>query len=290
MAVVARLDIDLTFSLSENPADPDALSGRITASGLDVRVEVDRPEALIAGQSGNTRLVRDAARQLADLGLSVTLAGPGGIIASIGDVKASAAQRLVTGSRHITVGRLGALAGILRQSRRLDALTIPPGTLVPIVPTLDRRARSRVTTTHYVRGSGRPRLIFVVGSKNWDGRPPREFELVDDVTTIGSAPDATLRLTGLPAIAATIRHDDHDEFVLSLTKPEERGDLVAEMTGKVGESRILRTGARIELGQWRMGFFREEFADHGRPFGGRAGGELSVQRPQVDPRRSRPKA
>jgi hypothetical protein len=42
----------------------------------------------------------------------------------------------------------------------------------------------------------------------------------------------------------------------------------------------LRTGALITLGPWRLAFFREEFADHGRPFGGRMGGEFAVQRPQ----------
>ena len=38
------------------------------------------------------------------------------------------------------------------------------------------------------------------------------------------------------------------------------------------------------MGSWRLAYFREEFADHGRPFGGRSGGEFAYQRPQVDPR------
>ena len=31
---------------------------------------------------------------------------------------------------------------------------------------------------------------------------------------------------------------------------------------------------------WTMTFYREEYADHGRPYGGRIGGELGHQRPQ----------
>ena len=29
-----------------------------------------------------------------------------------------------------------------------------------------------------------------------------------------------------------------------------------------------------------MSFYREEYADHGRPYGGRVGGEIGHQRPQ----------
>jgi hypothetical protein len=48
--------------------------------------------------------------------------------------------------------------------------------------------------------------------------------------------------------------------------------------------RILRTGALITLGSWRLAFFREEFADHGRPFGGRDGRKFPVQRQQLERR------
>ncbi|MFY9679907.1 MAG: FHA domain-containing protein, partial [Glutamicibacter protophormiae] len=51
-----------------------------------------------------------------------------------------------------------------------------------------------------------------------------------------------------------------------------------------GQEYVLRSGARIELGGWRLVFYREEYADHGRPYGGRNGGELAYQRPQVNPR------
>jgi hypothetical protein len=39
-----------------------------------------------------------------------------------------------------------------------------------------------------------------------------------------------------------------------------------------------RTGARIDIGPHSLAFLREEYADHGRPHGGREGGEIGPQR------------
>ncbi|RJT88686.1 FHA domain-containing protein [Cryobacterium melibiosiphilum] len=245
---------------------------------------------LAQGRALDLGQVRGIADELAKQGLTVALTGPAGLIAKIGAVDAPLLQRLVTKSPHITLGAASALAPLLlgrsRAATRPVAVSLPPATLFPLVPTLDRKNRRRVTTTHYTPGSGRPRLIFVVGSKNWDGTPPREFNLLPTTTTIGSAAEASLQLSGLKSFHAEIRHDENDEYVLYP---------LGEVSGNVRESdddtfargrgQILRTGARIEMGPWRMAYFREEFADHGRPFGGRVGGELAVQKPQP-PRRT----
>ena len=126
------------------------------------------------------------------------------------------------------------------------------------------------TTTNAGYGSGRPRLIFGVDEGDWDGEPPDEFDLLEPVTTIGSGPDCHLRLDGLLAAHADIRHNPADDYVLFRCDEEKGGGTV------------LRTGARIELGEHRFTYYREEFADHGRPFGGRQGGELEHQQPQPD--------
>jgi hypothetical protein len=132
------------------------------------------------------------------------------------------------------------------------------------------------TSTHAERGAGRPRLIFKVG-ENWDGTPPREFDLLDGTTRIGSAEDMDLRLDGLDPFHAEIRHSDHDEYVLlHVTADDEQNGPMMSSAGLAGEG-ILRTGAPVELGSWAMSFFREEFADHGRPGGGREGGEGAHQ-------------
>ena len=117
----------------------------------------------------------------------------------------------------------------------------------------------------------------------WDGRAPREFNLLPDVTVIGSAESADLVLAGLNAVHARIVHDDRDEYVLYVTGNESQTQ--PTLTEALpGAGRILRTGALVSLGPWRLAFFREEFADHGRPFGGRVGGEYAVQREQPERR------
>jgi hypothetical protein len=120
----------------------------------------------------------------------------------------------------------------------------------------------------------------VIGSEDWDGSPPREFELHAGVTVIGSGPAADLRLDGLEPVHGTITHTDGDEYAIRLAS-ETDGDipLLDRDSPKRPTERILRTGARLECGAWRLGYFRAEFADHGRPFGGRLGGELSRQKP-----------
>jgi len=86
-------------------------------------------------------------------------------------------------------------------------------------------------------------------------------------------------LPGLDPERARIVHDDRDEYVLYVTgKEPDAGQPV--LVDHPSPGRILRTGSLITLGEWRLAFFREEFADHGRPYGGRVGGEFAVQRPQ----------
>jgi hypothetical protein len=135
-------------------------------------------------------------------------------------------------------------------------------------------------TTHDPRGGGRPRLIFAFGGTASEHDSQREFDLLPGVTVIGSAPDADLRLEGLAARHAEIRRDERDEYVYI--------DLGSEAPGRVDGQEVsgkpLRTGDRIEVGDWMLSYFREEFADHGLPFGGRHGGNpepaQSVPRPR----------
>ena len=101
------------------------------------------------------------------------------------------------------------------------------------------------------------------------------------VTTIGSAAECDIRLPGLAPRHAEVRHDHRDEFVLvRLGEPDG-----TRVNGAPVDSAVLRTASRLQLGDWTMSFYREEYADHGRPHGGRVGGELGHQRPQP-PRRS----
>ncbi|MHA7986934.1 FHA domain-containing protein [Rathayibacter sp. CAU 1779] len=131
---------------------------------------------------------------------------------------------------------------------------------------------SRVGTTHAAWGAGEPRLLVSGNDRRF------VFDLDSDSIRIGSAADCDLRLEGLEAVHARIRHDDNDEYLLSVFGAGET-PLLPEASDADDET-ILRTGARFTLGGWSFVFQREEYADHGRPYGGREGGEGDVQLPQ----------
>jgi hypothetical protein len=147
-------------------------------------------------------------------------------------------------------------------------------------------AESSVTTTHDPAGGGRPRLLFsaessarMAGSDDHAQVVQYEFPLVRGVTTIGSAPDAQLSLPEVSAREAEIHRDAADEYVFVPV-----GAAASRLNGADAVQAPLHSGDRLEIGDWVMSYFREEYADHGRPYGGRQGGELSDQKPQRKPR------
>ena len=278
MAPRFRADINLDFSLQE--ASGEETRGSVKASGREVVVALDRIDVLQSQRLPSLGDLRPLAKTLSDQGLTVVVDGPDGRIISLGAVEAPASQRVITRSPHIKLGKLGVLAPMLKRGRRSPApglSLLPPGTLFPLLPTVKRRIPRSVTTTHYTRGGGRPRLIFVQDSKSWNGQVPREFSLSAERVRIGSDDSVDLQLPGLDGVHAEIVHNDRDEYVLVRH---------GKVTGSFGpdSTSVLRTGSRLQMGQWCLAFFREEFADHGRPFGGRSGGEFAYQRPQRDPR------
>ncbi|WDH78412.1 FHA domain-containing protein [Microbacterium esteraromaticum] len=134
----------------------------------------------------------------------------------------------------------------------------------------ERQPGYHPTTTHAAWGAGRPHLR-ITGAD--DERST--FDITVDQVTIGSGAGSTLLLPGADALHATIVHDDRDEYVLTM---HGAGAMNANREEDAEpHSEILRTGAHFTIGEWLLVFAREEFADHGRPFGGREGGELSDQ-------------
>ena len=139
-------------------------------------------------------------------------------------------------------------------------------------------------TDHRPRGLGNPRLIFAAGGEISTREPQREFPLDADVTTIGSAEDATLRLDGLEPRHAEIRHDVNDEYVYVRT-----GSAAAAggaVHGSPIGTAVLRTGTRIELGPWTVSFYREEFADQGPGLATGMIGNADGILPQEDPQQN----
>lgn len=277
-----RFDIDLKFSVSPPPeagGDTGGAGGTIKASGKTITVTTDSLSILPSVRNLDRRALNDFARRLKEAGICLVVEGPQGTIVNLGNVKSNLVSRIGTNSTSIKLGKAGASRALLARrpgAADLGAVGIP-GTLFPLVPTVRRNYRSRPTTTHYARGGGAPRLIFVKDSQTWNGVAPRVLAIPEEGLEIGGAPGAGLVLPGLDPVHARIVHNDIDEYVLVAV-----GRVGGSSGLRSGESATLRSGARIEVGEWRILFIREEYADHGRPFGGRNGGELSFQRPQLN--------
>lgn len=278
-----RFDIDLDFSTelpAGNGAEATVVNGRVTAAGREIHIHTDSAALFKLGSRRQLPVLREFARALADQGIVITVSIPEGTVVSLGAVQVSALHRLLTNSPHIKAGKSQTWAAMLKAQAGggmggSGQGLLPPSTPLPISPTFKRQYRMKPTTTHYARGGGRPRLFFVRDSETWNGRPPSEYNLMEEATVIGSGPAANLRLSELPDSAGSILHTESDEYVF----------IGGEGAARPGQEQVLRTGARLQLGPWRMVFFREEYADHGRPFGGRTAGEFSkLQRPQFDPR------
>lgn len=131
----------------------------------------------------------------------------------------------------------------------------------------------RPTTTHAEWGAGRPHLLITS-----DDAERFTYPITVDEMTIGSAAGNTLSLAGSDPLHATIVHDERDEYVL--TMHGEGNTNASSLTDDGTRTEILRTGAQFTIGRWRFVFRRDEYADHGRPYGGREGGELSDQQSQ----------
>lgn len=131
------------------------------------------------------------------------------------------------------------------------------------------------TTTHAEWGAGDPHLRV---SRNGDHFV---HHLATDEVRVGSAEGNELRLADTDPVHATITHDERDEYILTLHgEGEMNANPRTAEPGPGDRTEILRTGAHFTAGEWTLVFGREEFADHGRPFGGREGGELDDQPPQ----------
>jgi hypothetical protein len=272
------LDADLQFSVKVPGGR--SVTGHLTGSGTALELRVD-DSSVFAGRR-DAAGVRGLAEALAHRGLSITVVDSSGPLVTLGTRGSPWIQRPVTRSRHIRIERGAGLWSLARgraQGRNVATLPArelaPPVTMWPLAPTFLRRPHT-VRTTHDPDHGGNPRLVMAPSPHPGPGDRPPVFRLTHEVTTIGSAPDSDIRLPGLAPRHAEVRHDEWDEFVLV------RLDAAGAVTvhGARTDEALLRTGTPVELGRWTMSFVREEYADHGRPYGGRIGGELGHQKPQ----------
>ncbi len=281
LAVLADLD----FAVEVPGRAP--LSGTLRGQGRRLELQVSDPGAF-AGRA-DSAAVRTVAAALAARGLAVTVVAGDSVLVTLGRVRTSWLQRRLTGSRHIRVGgALGAWTGARALARTGGAALLPdrslapPATLLPLAPTFLRRRRPPVTTTHDPHGGGDPRMVLAPREDLWPGDRQPVYPLRRPVTTIGSDESCDIRLPGLASHQAEIRHDADDEYVLVHVGGP---GAPTRVHGEAVRQRILRTASRVDVGGWTLTFYREEYADHGRPYGGRVGGEFGHQRPQPSRRR-----
>lgn len=110
-----------------------------------------------------------------------------------------------------------------------------------------------------VQGAGHPRIV-IIGLA--DGEPNPEFALTRKVTTIGSAYDNDIVVSGLDQHHATITRDAGDDFRLT-----SRGDTHYASAGEGSPTNDAPDGVRLRHGSGftirdtKFVFQREEFAD-----------------------------
>ncbi len=121
---------------------------------------------------------------------------------------------------------------------------------------------NHTTTTHAAWGAGHPRLLVT-------SEQDRFVHDIDcELTHVGSSDNSDLVLRATDPVHAKIMHDTTDEYLL---------EMVGQGETSHGREATLRTGAQFTAGPWRLVFARDEYADHGRPYGGRNGGEGAHQ-------------
>ena len=258
--VRADLQVDVSPSAGE-----DGLAIAIRSESDVVHVRLDRIPGLAARPS--PELIRGVAAGLLNQGLRVVVEGPNGRLMSVGaGVRTPWWQRPFVRAPHVRVHDLrAALRTLPRRGRGATSAGIvppamlftPPSTVLPLAPTVLRR--QRVSTTHDPAGGGGPRLYFPAA--NSAGARLKVFYLRPEVS-VGDREDADLRLPGVA------------EYVI---EPAPEGLPIRVHGSRILRPTQLRTGARIEMGPWTMVYFRAEYADHGRPYGGRQGGEIDQQ-------------
>jgi hypothetical protein len=285
MSIDLSVEADLQFSV-DIPGQR-TLTGALTGTGKSLELTVSHP-FLFAGRS-DAGAIRGLAEGLARHGLTVTVTSPAGPLVTLGARRTPWWQRPITSSRHIRLERGAGLWSLLRGRAQAPsggalptAELAPPATVWPPAPTFRRGWRMPVTTTHAAPGAGNPRLVLAPSPHPLPDERQRAFPLRVGTTTIGSDPACDIVLAGLDPLHAEVRHDEQDEFVL-VARSESRP---VRVNGAVVGRSLLRTASRVRLGEWTLSFYREEYADHGRPYGGRLGGEIGHQRPQ--PPRSGP--
>jgi hypothetical protein len=267
MSALVDISADLRFRL-EVPGQ-QAVTGTIIGNRSRLEIRLSDP-AYFAGGRDAARL-RAIASALAGVGVTVVVIAGDLVLLEVGITHTSWWQRRITGSANIKVasvrGILTGAAGRLRGTGSSPVLPgatlLPPATPWPLVPTMQGSTR-RPTMTHDPRRGGYPRLALTIGNKQVPQDGAVAFPLRGVETTIGSDAACDIRLAGLDPVHAVVVHDESDEFILM----DRSRSGTTLLNGAAVGSGILRTGARISLGDWSLAYPRPPYPPHGSPYRG----------------------
>ena len=284
-----RVQADLQLDVSPSGDDGGPALGMAIRSESDVvNVRLDRVPDLATRPS--TERIRTVAAGLIGQGLRVVVEGPDGRLVSVGaGVRTPWWQRPFVRAPHVRCAACERRCGRCRGGVE-EAVQRGSAHRRCCSPHRRRCCRWRPPASpathldHPRPGRGRgPATVFPAADSA--GARLKVFYL-QPVVSVGDREDADLRLPGVAARQATIRRDARDEYVI---EPEPDGVPIRVHGSRILRPTQLRTGARIEMGPWTMVYFRAEYADHGRPYGGRQvarSTSSSGSRPDATARRS----
>ena len=134
----SRLEVEANLRLRVTTERGESTSAHLTGRGRELRVDVERPEVLLAAV--DPRDVGQVADLLAASGVTVTVVGPDGPAATVGAGASSRLGRAVTGSRNVApVPRAAASLALSTPAARRALAVLVPAVLAILAAVLRRR-------------------------------------------------------------------------------------------------------------------------------------------------------
>jgi hypothetical protein len=140
LAAGPRLEVEADLRLRVTTERGDSTSAHLTGRGRDLRVDVERPEVLLAAV--DPRDVGRVADLLAASGVTVRVIGPDGPAATVGAGASSRLGLAVTGSRNVApVPRAAASLAASTPAVRRVLVALLPAALALLAAAVLRRRR-----------------------------------------------------------------------------------------------------------------------------------------------------